>query len=109
MALLINPIEAPPNRQPQTGLLALAARPDPGGVEWEGGFGFNPEACSAAGLLEISCAATDPSDPKTAPDNPSAVTYTPAVIVAGHKCTTMSGSDAEEGRARRHSAPPQGR
>lgn len=102
--MLNNPITAPPNRQPNTGLLAVAARPDPGGVEWEAGFGFNPESCDPAGLLEITCEATDVGDPKEAGDNPSPQTYTPAVIVAGHKCSTMSGDQGNTARARRHLA-----
>jgi len=96
-------IQAPPNRQPNTGLLALAALPEVEGQAWEGGFGFNPETCDDGLILEINCDTPDPEDDdKEVGDNPAAVSYIPGMLVGGFKCTTMSRVGDEQGRANRH-------
>lgn len=108
----LTPIPAPPNRQPNTGLLALANRPTvaasdeavgPNEVSprWVGGFGFDPESCADPQLFEIGCAPYAVGEEKEAPENPPPVTYSPAIIVAADACSAMSGVRDRLGRARR--------
>jgi hypothetical protein len=112
----LTPIPAPPNRQPNTGLLSLAERPTvvaddnpgPGQVSarWVGGFGFEPEACDAGQSFEIDCVVYGVGESKAidlATDpNAAAVTYSPVVFVVADACSTMTRERDRRGRVIRH-------
>lgn len=113
----VTPITAPPNRQPNTGLLALANRPpvaadgaEPTGNEvssrWVAGFGFEPEACASSQSFEINCSPYGVGEEKgtDVEGNPDIVTYSPVVFVVTDACSTMTRFRDRTGRVTRHLA-----
>lgn len=96
------PITAPPNRSPSTGLLARAV-PQQGaeGLRWQAGFTFAPETCDPGILLSGACQA-DGAPEKPVPDNLPLVRYLPVVAVGSDACTTFDQFRDREARARRH-------
>jgi hypothetical protein len=94
---LFAPITAPANRQATSGLVALAAAFTDAPDGWEGGFGFDPEACEGGLTFAIECGQTASKDAST---NPDSVLYAPAALIAVDACTTMNEHDGT-GRARR--------
>lgn len=94
----LQPITPPPNRQPTTGLLAVANRPTDVPDEWVGGFGYDPEACGDALLLSIECGTGSDKTPEA---NPASVEYAPAAIVYADACSTLSRGRDGAGRAAR--------
>src|SRR5690349_1834661 len=95
------PIDAPENRVPTTGLVALAnTRVDEGERQeaWVNGFGFVPETDDGVQIIALGCGS---SEEKDVPDNPDFVLYDPAILVGGDACSTMTTDRDREGRARR--------
>lgn len=95
----LNPIPAPPLRQPQTGLIAVAPPYAVGDdVRWEGGFGFEPEGCGDLQIFAIDCGT---SETKDTPEHPDPVSYDPVVLIGVDACTAMDASRDSPGRAAR--------
>lgn len=95
-------ITAPPNRQPTTGLIALAQTPLDGGdrpAGWENGFSFQPETCDDGLLYSLIC---EYDTDKELPGNEPPVPYTPVMIVGSDTCTTADRERDRVGRGRRH-------
>lgn len=96
---MTSPIPAPPNRQPTTGLVAVADRPNTGEARWWAGYGFNPEACGEGQTLPLDCA---PGDTKEIPPNPPAVENEAFLVISGDRCSTLVSEREREQRATRH-------
>lgn len=96
---ITNPIAAPANRQPTTGLLAVADRPNTGDGRWEGGYGFSPETCDDGQVTGVGC---EVDTEKLPPSNPPAVENEPFILVAGDRCTAMVTDRDRDQRAARH-------
>lgn len=98
----MEPIAAPPNRPVTAGLLAAATRVDPPNGRWAGGFGVEHESCDGPGLIPLGCAPVE--DDKPLGTNPGPIAYTPALILTGESCSTMSNrsADAQADRSERH-------
>jgi len=121
------PVDAPPIRPAQGGLIAYADKPGdtgeiavyvPGGATprpriggWEGGFAFDPYTCDPAIIVPADCDSPfDVEDFDPDPDrnedkrlavgtHPGLVVYIPFPIVAGDECTVL-GFEQVETRAR---------
>lgn len=92
-------VEAPRNRAPRTGLIPAAAVRTDVDPRWENGFSFAPEPCGDGQALEIVCG---PTAQKEFAENPDTVDVDPALLVAGHRCTTLDVGAAGPERTNRH-------
>lgn len=96
MAPTLQPVDAPLAGPPRFGLIA-AANVLRDTLRWEGGYIFQPEALSGAGVQD-PCQVVD-FEP---PDRPANVTGVPFLVWAGDVCSAMGWEAADyQGRARR--------